>query len=88
MTAPIARMGDMSSHGGAIITGALKSFVDGVPVARMGDLHMCPIYGHLITPLISGSPTIVVEGKPVARMGDRAACGAVIIGGSQKTIVK
>lgn len=87
MTAPIARMGDTSSHGGTIITGALKTFVDGVPVARMGDLHVCPIYGHLVTPIINGSPTTMVEGKPVARMGDMAACGAMIVIGSQKSIV-
>lgn len=86
MSKPLARMGDMTSHGGTIITGAVKTMVNGMPVARMGDMHACPIYGHLVTPIITGSATTMVEGKPAARVGDMTACGATILAGSMNTI--
>jgi len=86
MSAPQARLGDSSSHGGRIITAATRTKVNGIPVARMGDLHVCPIPGHGVTPIVTGSATTLTEGRPNARIGDRAACGAVIIAGSPNTI--
>lgn len=86
MAGPIAKMGDMTSHGGVIISGAARTLVEGVPVARMGDLHACPIQGHAVNPIISGSPSTLVEGAPVARMGDMTACGATIISSSTTTM--
>jgi len=74
-----ARLGDISSHGGVIITGASRTLDNGMPVARMGDLHVCPIPGHGVTP-------IVTEGLPNARIGDITACGAIIVTGSPDTI--
>lgn len=52
-----------------------------IPVSRLGDQHACPIPGHALTPLVSGSSSINVNGLPVARIGDRAGCGAVIVSG-------
>lgn len=81
-----ARMGDPSSHGGAIITGASKTMVNGIPAARMGDLHVCPIPYHGVTPIVSGSSDTIIEGKPSARVGDVTACGAAIAAGSPNTV--
>ena len=81
-----ARLGDKSSHGGVIITGALRTNVNGLPVARMGDLHSCPTPGHGVTPIITGSLTTITEGQPAARVGDMTGCGAVIVAGSVDTI--
>lgn len=78
----LARKGDASSHGGTIISGAGKTTADGLPVARVGDLHSCPIPGHGTTAISSGSPTLLVEGKAAARVGDSCGCGAVITSGS------
>ncbi len=50
-----------------------------LPVARLGDTHVCPIHGS--NTIIEGG-TGKVDNKPVARMGDKTACGAVIIVGS------
>lgn len=86
MARPQARLGDMSSHGGTIITGALRTMVNGRPAARMGDLHVCPIPHHGVTPIITGSLDTITEGRPNARMGDMAGCGAVIVGGSPNTV--
>lgn len=85
MARPQARLGDISSHGGVIITGAMRTVVNGMPVARMGDLHSCPIPGHGVTPIVTGSLDTVTEGLPNARIGDVTACGAVIVTGSLDT---
>ena len=81
-----ARLGDTSNHGGTIITGASRTMVNGLPVARMGDLHSCPIPGHGVTPIFTGSLTTITEGKPNARIGDVTGCGATIVTGSLDTI--
>lgn len=85
MSIPQARLGDSSSHGGMIVTGAIRTLVNGRPVARMGDLHVCPIPGHGVTPIITGSLNTITEGKPNARLGDITGCGAVIVTGSFNT---
>ena len=82
MARPQARLGDITSHGGVIITGAIRTVVNGKPAARMGDLHACPILGHGVTPLVTGSLDTATEGMPDARIGDVTACGAVIVTGS------
>lgn len=86
MSGAQAKLGDVTSHGGVIITGAAKTLVEGAPAARMGDMHACPIYGHMVTPIVTGSAKTTIEGMPAARSGDMTACGAVIIGSALKTI--
>lgn len=76
----VCRLGDPSSHGGTIITASLDVHANGIPVARAGDLHACPIRGHGITPLSSSALTQNVP--PVVRIGDTAGCGAAMVGGS------
>ncbi len=83
-----ARLGDISSHGGIIITAAARTLVDGRPVARLLDLHICPIPLHGITPIITGAVRTLTEGLPNARVGDITACGAVILTGSPTTITE
>lgn len=87
MARPQARLGDRSNHGGKIVSGAERTFVNGKPVARMGDKHDCPIPGHGTTNIVSGSPDTQTEGRPNARMGDAVGCGARIITGSPDTYV-
>ena len=84
---PVARIGDGSSHGGVIISCCNKTFSEGRLVARVGDMHSCPIPGHGVTPIVTGSPDTFTEGKPTARSGSITGCGASIIGGSVKTFV-
>lgn len=87
MIAPQARLGDTSSHGGKIVTGALRTMVNGKPAVRMGDLHVCPIPGHGVTKIVTGSLKTFTEGKPNARLGDLTGCGAKIVTGSPNTLV-
>jgi uncharacterized Zn-binding protein involved in type VI secretion len=78
----VARLGDPSDHSGSIITASETTIVNGLGVARNGDLHFCPAHG--VTALIS-SALMFAEGKSVVRIGDFAGCGAMIIGGSPNT---
>ena len=38
MSYPVSKIGDTSDHGGAIITGSGSFEVEGIPVARVGDI--------------------------------------------------
>ncbi len=81
---PVARRGDSSSHGGAIITSASNTTCEGHLYARVVDTLLCPIHGA--NPILTGSPRFTVEGAHVARGGSVTACGAIIIGGAVKTV--
>ena len=85
MARPQARLGDLSSHFGVIITAAMRTYVNGRPAARLGDLHLCPFHG--ITPIVTGDTDTIIEGQPSARIGDLTACGAVIVTASEDTLV-
>lgn len=50
------------------------------PVARLGDLHVCPMHGT--NTIVSGG-TNIADGRPVARLGDKCSCGATITQGSR-----
>ena len=54
-----------------------------LPVARLGDVHTCPIHGP--NTIIEGGKA-KVDGLPVARRGDKTACGATIIMGSSASM--
>jgi uncharacterized Zn-binding protein involved in type VI secretion len=78
----VARLGDTSDHGGTIISSASKTRVNGILVARVGDSHSCPIPGHGITAIISGSSNFRCEGPATAVVGSVCGCGATINSGS------
>jgi uncharacterized Zn-binding protein involved in type VI secretion len=75
----VARLGDTTDHGGVIITASDDVTVNGIRVARKGDLHSCPIPWHGVTEIVTGCDTIFANGKPVARIGDVTGCGATIV---------
>jgi uncharacterized Zn-binding protein involved in type VI secretion len=86
---PVARLGDVSSHGGIIISSGTfyRDSADGKLVARRGDLHSCPIPHHGITPIITASSKVRSQGKAVAGITSRCGCGATIVSGSSTTLV-
>ncbi len=74
----VVRLGDISNHGGVIITACANVIVNGIHVAVNGSLHSCPLPGHGITAMTSNSTTIA-DGQPVVRVNiDQAGCGAII----------
>jgi len=76
-----ARMGDMTAHGGTIVAGCPMVLIGGMPAARMGDMHVCPMLNpgtppphHVGGPVVLGSAGVLIGGMPAARMGDMATC--------------
>jgi uncharacterized Zn-binding protein involved in type VI secretion len=74
-------MGDTTTHGGAIVVGCPTVLIGGMPAARMGDMHTCPMVTpgvppvpHVGGPITMGSATVLIGGMPAARMGDMATC--------------
>jgi uncharacterized Zn-binding protein involved in type VI secretion len=58
-----------------------------IPVARLGDLHVCILPGHGSTPIVTASLDVKANDHLVARIGDVCGCGAVIVCGFPKVLV-
>lgn len=91
MGQPAARLGDSTAHGGTIVVGCPTVLIGGVPAARMGDNHVCPMVNpgappppHVGGPILKGSATVMIGGMPAARVGDMCTCSGppdtIIIG--------
>ena len=81
MGKPAARIGDMTAHGGTITVGCPTVLIGGMPAARVGDFHMCPMVTpgtppipHVGGPVNLGSSGVMIGGMPAARVGDMAVC--------------
>lgn len=81
MSKPAARLGDPTAHGGVITVGFPMVLIGGMPAARVGDLHVCPMLNpgtppppHVGGPISMGSPMVLIGGMPAARLGDMATC--------------
>lgn len=88
MGRPAARMGDLTAHGGTIVLGLPTVLIGGMPAARVGDMHTCPLVNgvvpHVGGPIIPpGGVTVLIGGMPAARVGDLLTCV-----GPPDTIVK
>jgi len=91
MGKPAARLGDSTAHGGVIVVGFPMVLIGGMPAARIGDMHVCPMLNpgvppppHVGGPIAMGSPMVLIGGMPAARMGDMVVCAGppdtIIIG--------
>ena len=53
----VIRLNDPTSHGGQVVSVTATWFtVDGIAVARVGDLCSCPIPGHAACTVAEGDP--------------------------------
>lgn len=76
----VIRLGDPTSHGGKVESVSADYFtVDGIPVARVGDVCSCPIKGHDNCTIAEGEPDHVIDGVAVAYDGHKTTCGATLI---------
>ena len=85
MGAPVSRIGDTSTHGGALIsTPVINTWCNGRKVCTIGAILACPIHGP--NPIV-GTPVIDqwVDGNKLSVIGAVCACGAVISSGSPDT---
>jgi len=82
MGKPAARLGDMTAHGGTVVgPGCPTVLIGGMPAARIGDMHVCPLLTpglppipHVGMPIALGSAGVLIGGMPAARVGDLAPC--------------
>lgn len=83
-------VGDPTTHGGVVISGAANAKIAGKPIARLGDLVDCPQLWpdrspHGVNPIVEGDPSCLVEGQPAALEGHTTACGCALIGTTTST---
>jgi len=79
---PAARVGDPTAHGGTIAPpGAPTVLIGGMPAAKMGDMHICPMLNpgtppppHVGGQIMATGATVLICGQPAARVGDTAIC--------------
>jgi uncharacterized Zn-binding protein involved in type VI secretion len=79
MPLPAVRLGDLTSHGGKVISASLTHLINGVGIARIGDTVVCPVAGHGVNAIIEGAPTYLIGGRMVALHGHHSACGCTLI---------
>ena len=64
--AALVRLGDSTMHGGTIVEGSPKIFVNGVPAAIIGGFHVCPLVNPGPVPHVGGpvaySPSLASSG--------------------------
>ena len=94
MTLPAGRILDMTAHGGMVSIGAPTTLIGGMPAARIGDMHTCPmvtvLVPHVGGPIVLGAWNVLVSGPPQARMTDMCVCvgpPSMLVLGSFTTLV-
>lgn len=79
MALPIVRLGDLTSHGGRVITASMTHTIGGIGIARMGDKLVCPLPGHGVNMIVEGATNYLIGGRMVALHGHRGACGCSLV---------
>ncbi|MFV8593066.1 PAAR domain-containing protein [Ralstonia pseudosolanacearum] len=76
---PFIVVGDKTSHGGTVITGDATSTMLGKPMARSGDMTVCPKCKGTFPILKSSSIVVDAAGNTYARHMDKTECGANLL---------
>src|SRR5690606_26133144 len=71
-------VGDMTSSGGRVVDGSPFTSVDGKPVARVGNMAICPLHKGAF-PIVDGDATTIIDGQPVALHGSSLACSCKVL---------
>lgn len=61
--------------------------MSGKPAARVTDPTSCPLSGHGVNPMASGSPDVFFDGLAAARQDDKSACGSPIVSEVASTVL-
>jgi uncharacterized Zn-binding protein involved in type VI secretion len=80
MSKPFIVLGDKTSHGGTVISADVTFTIHGKPVARVGDMTVCPKCKGMF-PIQTGTSDMSSMGQAPAVHGDKTACGATLISG-------
>lgn len=76
MALSIVRLGDLTTHGGKVISASTTHLICEIGIARVGDKVMCPITGHGVNSIIEGSATYLIGNAWLPCMGMRLPAGA------------
>jgi uncharacterized Zn-binding protein involved in type VI secretion len=79
MALPIVRLGDLTSHGGKVISASTTHLIGGIGIARIGDMVACPISGHGVNAIVEGTATYLIGERRVALHGHHCACGCTLV---------
>ncbi|HEX4856350.1 MAG TPA: PAAR domain-containing protein [Limnobacter sp.] len=72
-------VGDITSHGGEVVSGSPTTRVDGRPVARVGDLVTCPLCPPHVFTITEGLSMVTDNYMAIALQGHKTGCGAELI---------
>lgn len=78
-------VGDRTTGGGEVLTGAPSTFINNIAIARVGDKASCPKHGGFFD-IVTGDDTFLIDGQPLARHGDSLACGCRLLASRQSTV--
>jgi len=77
-------VGDLTDHGGTVLTGAADATIEGRATARQGDKVSCPLHGD--NTIVEGAATCTLGGTPIALHGHKTRCGSSLIGSGSTTV--
>ncbi|ELW9444556.1 PAAR domain-containing protein [Pluralibacter gergoviae] len=70
-------LGDVTTHGGKIVSVSSTMFIDGIQVALIGDIVSCPIHGS--NKIIEGAISTQENGMAVVVENCLTECGSKVI---------
>lgn len=79
MNRPFIVMGDRTSHGGTVISADMTMDICGKPMARVGDLTVCPKCKGTFAITSGADDMRDGAGRVYARHADTTACGARLL---------
>ena len=91
MSLKIITVGDLTDHGGVVISGSPNHDIRGRAIARLGDKVDCPQpypggKPHGVNKIITAHDTLTVDGVSVAVEGCTTECGCKLIGSLPATV--
>lgn len=63
-------VGDHTTGGGEVLTGAPSTFINNIAIARVGDKASCPKHVGFFA-IVTGDDTFLIDGQSLARHGER-----------------
>jgi uncharacterized Zn-binding protein involved in type VI secretion len=91
MSLKIITVGDMTDHGGTVISGSPNKDIRGRAIARLGDKVDCPqVYPggkpHGINKIVTPCNFFTINGVSVAVEGCKTECGCKLIGSQPASV--
>ncbi|MBP0606299.1 MULTISPECIES: PAAR domain-containing protein [Burkholderia] len=76
MSAFVATLGTLTTHGGAVISASAGVTISGRPAACVGDSVSCPLHGPGV---ITSGGFGTINGRQIAHHGSGTSCDATLV---------